>query len=207
MTCVRKRLPLLLGFLASITFLSLDALAVDKDKAKFAPPDLDTVATKLTIGEVTIGAFPYDRSSLAETAFGKVDPYEHGVLPILVLIRNDTKQAIRLDDLKVEYHDQDQRAVDATPACGSTFCGAPETSHFRRSHDHTGSRQRKKKNPLQTPEIETRAFSAKMLPPGESAHGFFYFRTAHRSGASLYVTGMREASTGKDLFYFEIPLD
>ena len=46
-----------------------------------------------------------------------------------------------------------------------------------------------------------------MLPPGESAHGFFYFRTAHRSGASLYVTGMREASSGKDLFYFDIPLD
>jgi hypothetical protein len=70
-----------------------------------------------------------------------------------------------------------------------------------------GITNRKKKNPLQTPEIETRAFSAKMLPPGESAYGFFYFRTLHKSGANIYVTGMREASSGKDLFYFDFPLD
>ena len=203
---VRKRLPLLLLFSASITVFSLDALAVDKDKAKFAPPDLDSVPTKLTIGEVTIGAVPYDRSSLAETAFGKVDPYEHGVLPILVFIRNDTKQAVRLDDLKVQYHDQNRRTVDAIPAAEVPFVEPPKRPTFG-GPTIPGITNRKKKNPLQTPEIETRAFAAKMLPPGESAHGFFYFRTLHKSGASLYVTGMREASTGKDLFYFEIPLD
>jgi hypothetical protein len=206
MTCVRKRLPLLLGLLASITVLSFDALAIDKDKAKFAPPELDSVATKQTVGDVTIGAIPYDRSSLAETAFGKVDPYEHGVLPILVLVRNNTKQAIRLDSMKVEYRDRDHRAVEATPPAEVPFVQPPKRPVFGGPTTIPGL-GRKKKNPLQIPEIETRAFSAKMLPPGESAHGFFYFRTAHRSGASLYVTGMREASSGKDLFYFDIPLD
>ena len=52
-----------------------------------------------------------------------------------------------------------------------------------------------------------RAWAAKMLPPGESGHGFFYFRTGHRPGAKLYVTGLMDAATGKDLFYFETPLD
>ena len=42
---------------------------------------------------------------------------------------------------------------------------------------------------------------------GQSANGFFYFQTAHRQGARLYLTGIREAATGKELFYFEIPLD
>jgi hypothetical protein len=192
--------------LASITVLSLDALAIDKDKTKFAPPELDSVPTKLTVGEVTIGGVTYDRPSLAEAAFGKLDPYEHGILPILVLIRNNTKQAIRLDAMKVEYRDRDHRSVDATPAAEVPFVEPPKRPTFGGPTTIPGL-GRKKKNPLRAVEIETRAFSAKMLPPGESAHGFFYFRTTHKSGASLYVTGLREAATGKDLFYFDIPLD
>jgi hypothetical protein len=206
MTRVRKRLPLFLGLLASISVLSLDAPAIDKDKTKFAPPEIDTIPTKQTVGDVTIGAIPYDRSSLAEAAFGKVDPYEHGVLPILVLVRNNAKQSVRLDDMKVEYRDRDRRAVDATPPAEVPFLEPPKRPTFGGPTTIPGL-GRKKKNPLRAAEIETRAFSAKMLPPGESAHGFFYFRTLHKSGASLYVTGLREASSGKDLFYFEIPLD
>jgi hypothetical protein len=66
---------------------------------------------------------------------------------------------------------------------------------------------RKKKNPLSAWEIEGRAFLARMIPGGESASGFFYFQTAHRPGSSLYLSGIRVASTGKELFYFEIPLE
>jgi hypothetical protein len=46
-----------------------------------------------------------------------------------------------------------------------------------------------------------------MLPPGDSAYGFFYFQTGHSRGTSLYISGIREAQSGKELFYFEIPLD
>jgi hypothetical protein len=205
MTRVRKKIPLFLGLLASITVLSLDALAIDKDK-KFTPPELDTVTTKQTTGGLTIGVVPYDRSSLAESAFGKVDPYEHGILPVLVLVRNDTKQAVRLDSMKVEYRDRDRRTVEATPPSEVPFVEPPKRPTFGGPTTIPGL-GRKKKNPLRTPEIETRAFSAKMLPPGESAHGFFYFRTTHKSGASIYLTGLQEASSGKDLFYFDIPLD
>ena len=42
---------------------------------------------------------------------------------------------------------------------------------------------------------------------GETASGFFYFRTFFRGGATLLLRGMRQAATGKELFYFEIPLD
>jgi hypothetical protein len=64
-----------------------------------------------------------------------------------------------------------------------------------------------KKNPLDAWEIEGRAFAARMLPPNESASGFFYFRAFYRSGSILFLQGVREASTGRELFYFEIPLD
>jgi hypothetical protein len=44
-----------------------------------------------------------------------------------------------------------------------------------------------------------------MLPPGESANGFFYFQAIHEPGAMLYITGIRNAATGQELFYFEVP--
>jgi hypothetical protein len=46
-----------------------------------------------------------------------------------------------------------------------------------------------------------------MLAPGETASGFVYFNTDVTSAAaSLYITGLQNAATGKDLYYFEIPL-
>ena len=92
MTFVRKSLPPLLGLAVCLAVLPLDALAVDRDKTKFAPPELDSIEPKQTIGGVNMAAVPYDRESLASAAFGKLNPYEHGVLPVLVLIRNDSKE-------------------------------------------------------------------------------------------------------------------
>ena len=65
---------------------------------------------------------------------------------------------------------------------------------------------RNKKNPLDSWEIEGRAFAAKMIPPGQSASGFFYFQTDYQKGARLYLTGLSEADTGTELFYYEIPM-
>ena len=64
----------------------------------------------------------------------------------------------------------------------------------------------KRKNPLDAWEIEGRSFSAEILPPGQSASGFFYFQTPLQHGSSLYVNGLYEAATSKELFYFELPL-
>ena len=46
-----------------------------------------------------------------------------------------------------------------------------------------------------------------MLPPGQSASGFFYFQSPHRPGSVLYITGIREAATRRELFYVEIPFE
>jgi hypothetical protein len=204
MTSVCKCLTLILTLVASTAVLTFDAFAIDKDK-KFAPPAIESVPAKLTVSDVTIAAIPFESESEAETAFGKIHPYEHGVLPVLVMIRNDSKGTIRLDGMKVEYHDKDRQSVDATPPNEVPYIQAPRRPKF--GGPQIPGISRKPKNKLAGPEIEIRAFAAKVLPPGESAHGFFYFRTGHRSGAMLYVTGLQEASTGKDLFYYEIPLD
>jgi hypothetical protein len=64
----------------------------------------------------------------------------------------------------------------------------------------------KKKNPLADPIIDERGFAAKVVPPGDSVYGFFYFQTPHRRGSQIYIKGLREAQSGEELFFYEIPM-
>src|SRR6476469_1204924 len=201
MSLRRNCLPLLLTLVASITIVE----GVDKDKNKFSPGPASSFATKQTNNEVTIAAVAYDTEALASTAFGKVNPYQHGVLPVLVVIQNDSKQTIKLDRMQAQYIDSDREKIDATPSRDVPYLRAPKRPNMNGTPlPGLGG---KNKNPLATWEIDGRAFAAKILPPGESAHGFLYFQTGHRRGAQLYVTGLEEAATQKQLFYFEIPLN
>jgi hypothetical protein len=126
-------------------------------------------------------------------------------MPVLVVIQNDAGKTMRLDRLKLEYVGPNRDRVTAMPAREVRFLHGPQ-----RPGVITGPTGKpkipKNKNPLEAWEIEGRAFSARMLPPGESASGFFYFQTGLQAGAKLYLTGLAEADTGKEVFYFEVPL-
>jgi hypothetical protein len=140
-----------------------------------------------------------------KTAFGKLDPYQYGILPVLVVIQNDSDKTIRLDGLKAEYVGPNRDRVDATPAKDVRYLRGPERPGVITG---PGGKPKilSKKNPLNAWEIEGRAFAAQMLPAGQSASGFFYFRTGVQRGATIYLNGLAEAASGKELFYFEIPL-
>ena len=190
------------GLVASISV----AYAIDKDKAKFDPGAAQGFATKQTNNGVTIGAEAYETDALAHRAFGKVNPYMHGVLPVLIVVQTDSKNAVSLANMRVEYMDAGRERVDATPPRDVPFLGrAPQRPTMVPSP--IPGIAKPKKNPLLIPEIETRAFAARMLPPGESAYGFFYFQTGHRHGAKLYITGLTDAPTSQELLFFEIPLE
>ncbi len=200
MKLVRKPGLWLLSLVASISVL----LGVDKDKGKFTPPALESITARQNNAGVTVAAVPYHTGELAGTAFGKVNPYEHGALPILLVIQNASQHAIRLERIRVQYIDADRTRIEPTPSSEVPFLKAPERPNYNPLPIPI---RRGKKNPLAAQEIELRAFAAKMLPPGESAHGFFYFQTGHRRGARLYITGIDEAKTNSELFYFDLPLD
>jgi hypothetical protein len=180
------------------------AFAADKE-APFKAAPASTYQHHQTNGTVTIGADPYVSTEKVKTAFGKVDPYAQGVLPVLVVIQNDGKETIRLDRLKVEYVGPKGHRVSATPSREVRYLRAPE-----RPSAVPGPMGKiavkSKKNPLDAWEIDGRAFAAQMLPAGQSASGFFYFATEIEPESTIYISGMSEASTGKELFYFEIPL-
>ena len=197
MPFVFKRLALLLSISAG--------LAADKETPFKAPPAA-SLANHQGNAQITIGADPYVTLDKVKLAFGKTDPNQFGVLPILVVIQNDGDKAIKLDRLKVEYVRPDHDHVEATPAKDVRYLKGPDRPNVMTGPTGTPKVLKGKKNPLEAWEIEGRAFSAQVLPPGQSASGFFYFETGLQHGATLYVNGLYEAATNKELFYFEIPL-
>jgi hypothetical protein len=196
MPFVFKRLALLLSIAA--------AFAADKAPPPFKPGPAASFANHQTNDKVTMGAEAYMMGEKVKSAFGKLDPYQYGVLPVLVVIQNDSGVSIKLDKIHAEYVGPNHDRVDATPAHDVRYAQPPE-----RPRAVTGPGAPivlKKKNPLDAWEIEGRAFAAQMLAAGQSASGFFYFQTGLQRGATIYLTGMTEASSGKELLFFELPL-
>ena len=176
------------------------------DKPTFQAKPADQYPDKQTTDGVTIAAEPFTTDDQAKAAFGKLNPWRYNILPVLVVIQNASPSAVRLEKLHFEYELPDHSKVDAMPAADVKYSQGPNRPKVAVG-PLGGVRVGGGKNPLNVPEIEIRAFSAKMLPPGETASGFVYFETDVASeGASLYVTGLENPATGKQLYYFEIPL-
>src|SRR5580704_12662623 len=119
----------------SICWLVFMASAVSladskKSDGRFSPGPIASYPAKQTNDNVTVAVAAYDTEELAHTAFGKLDPNQYGVLPVLVIIQNDTDQALKLDRLDVQYTGVDGRHLDATPASDVQTLGGPERPHL-----------------------------------------------------------------------------
>jgi hypothetical protein len=178
----------------------------DKDKDRFAPNPASSYKGSLTTEKITIAAVPFIEEEQVRAAFGKVNPNKYGVLPVLVILENGTGKALKLN-LEADFVGPGSKHMEATPASDVTFIGgsgkAPPLPH-----SNPLPFPRKAKNgPLNVWEIEGRAFTAKLVPVGEKVFGFVYFQTDYKPGATLFVTGISDASTGKEYLYFEVPLE
>jgi hypothetical protein len=197
MPFVFKRLALVLSIAV--------AWAADKETPFKAQPAASYPAHQ-TVDKITVGVDAYASGEKLKTAFGKLDPNEHGVLPMLVVIQNDADKTIRLSGLKVEYLGPNRERIEATPAREVRYLRPPQRPNMIPGPGDKVKVLKTKKNPLDAWEIEGRAFAAQMLPAGNSASGFFYFQTPLQPHARIYVSGMAEAGTGKEILYFEVPL-
>lgn len=196
--------------LLSIAGAACVAVAGDKDKEKvpFKPGPASSFPTAQSLDKITIAAIPYSTPEQAASAFGKADPYRYGILPVLVVIDNNTGKALKLD-LETQFIDPKNQHVDSVPPGDVVLYGGARKASWKiPTPNPLPIPQRSiKKGPLNTWEIEGRAFAAKLIPPGESASGFFYFETENKPGSRLYLTGIKDAATGKDYFYFEVPFE
>jgi hypothetical protein len=157
--------------------------------------------------QVLVGAKAFDNADLTAEAFGrKADLLKYGVLAVLVVIENKRDKSINLADLEVSLVGADGRHVAATSADDIPFIATDGHRRPRQPGVGLPIPLPKKKNPLAAPEIAARAFAAKMLPPGDSTSGFFYFEAQPEAGDSIYLSGMKDARSGKEILYFEFPL-
>jgi hypothetical protein len=189
-------LSITLGAIAAVI-----ATASDKDFRAGAASDY----AHQSADHVTVGAKAFNTEDLTAEVFGKkADLLRYGVLPVLVVIENKRGQALDLRDLEVNLVAADGRHATSVNPEDIPFLA----KHGRRRPPvQTPIPLPKKGNPLSSPEIVTRAFSAKMLPPGDSANGFFYFEAKSETGDKLYLNGLRDARSGQDVLYFEFPLE
>ncbi len=194
------RWPLLLAVSIAAAF------GANNDKAKFEVKPVSDYPHRQTSEKVTIAAQPMETDEETSQAFGRVNPYRYGILPVLIVIQNDSKDAIRVDHMKLVYELPDRTRVEATPAQDVRFIHG--TKAPREIPGPAGIKIRKApKNPLGEWEIEGRAFAAKLIPAGQSASGFVYFQVPQSSqAASVYVSGLQDIVSGKELYYFEIPM-
>src|SRR5579863_7669493 len=93
---------------AVMVLLSIAAALAGKlvtaDDKRFAPKPASSYPGHQTQNGITIAAVPYTREDEVKAAFGKANPYKYGVLPILLVIQNDTGKALRIN-LKTELVD------------------------------------------------------------------------------------------------------
>src|ERR1700675_3774393 len=101
MPFVFKRLALLLSIAAALG--PNKAAADDKDRPKFEISAAASYASHRPSEKVTIGAEVYDPGEKTRPAFGKLNPYQYGIVPVLVVVQNDSDRSIRLEGLRVDY--------------------------------------------------------------------------------------------------------
>jgi hypothetical protein len=196
MPFVFKRLALLMSIAA--------AFAADKPPEPFNAVPPTSLPNHQTSDQITVGAEAYTATDKVKPAFGKLDPNQHGVLPVLIVIQNNRERAVALDKIKIEYVGPNRDRVYALSPGDVRYVKGPQRPVLMGGP--AGKIINAKKNPLADPVIEVRAFAAKMLPAGNTARGFFYFDIRMQPGARIYITGLQEAGTGKDILFFEVPL-
>jgi len=178
----------------------------DKDKDRFAPGPASSYKGSLTTEKITVAAVPFIGEEQIRSAFGKVNPNKYGVLPVLVILENGTGKALKLN-LEADFIGSNGRHMEATPASDVTFIGGSGKAPPIPGANPLPFPRKAKKGPLNIWEIEGRAFTAKLVPPGEKVFGFVYFQTDYAPGSKLYVSGISDASTGKEYLYFEAPME
>jgi hypothetical protein len=155
--------------------------------------------------KVTVGAKSFDKPDLVEQAFGKkLDLLKYGIVPVLVVIENNGKEAIDLQNIEVNLVAADGRRATAVSPQELMHLNGPTK---RPGLSKTPIPLPKKRNPLESPEIVARSFVARIVPPGDNASGFFYFEAEPEKGDKLYLSGMRHARSGQEILYFEFALE
>jgi hypothetical protein len=190
---------------APVACLAAKEFSMPKAQPAFSFPAHDHHSNE----DVTVAVDPYDTP--AKEGIFLVKYREHELLPILLIVTNDSDAPIQLADMKAELVTADRTKL--TPDNEDDI--VRRISHPNASGTHYPIPFPTKKakggvNAKEMDEIQSAQFRAKAVEPRSSQIGFLFFDVSDVSnplaGARFYLTGVRNSS-GNDLMYFEVPLD
>jgi hypothetical protein len=207
MQLTRVRLWAAVGLAVAVPMLCLAAkeFSMPKTQPAFSFPAHDHHANE----NVTVAVDPYDTPAKGNIFVVKYR--EHDLLPVLLIITNDSDDPIQLTSMKAELVTSDRTKL--TPDNEDDIIrriSHPNASGTRYPVPFPTKKVKGGVNSKELDEIHSAQFGAKAVEPRSSQVGFLFFDVSDISnplaGARFYLTGVRNSS-GSDLMYFEVPLD
>ena len=199
--------------LALLTIALPSALSATDHTPPSVQPATDFAAVEVHADEkLAIAAEPYDTP--AKMALFRVDYFSHGVLPVRLIVTNNSDRPISLRDARIIYiSSQGDRIQAADPE---------DVERLMTQKEKAGGKiplpgplpsihlKPKASNKQIEQDFDTFEFQALVIEPHTTRAGFlFYDVTGLKQplkGAILNLHTIKDAD-GKELFYFEIPFD
>ncbi|HEV1995857.1 MAG TPA: hypothetical protein VGR03_16105 [Candidatus Acidoferrum sp.] len=158
---------------------------------------------------VSIAIDPFDLPE--KTAVFKVNYKQNEFLPIRLIISNDADKIVMLNDLKILYITVKRDKIE--PAANEDIYRRLTKADARADKPRVQPPVPRKTKPAVSKEAVEEIDSLQFLTLPVAAHsthsGFLFFDISGidtpETGAHVYVTGLK--IDGKELFYFDIPLE
>jgi len=180
------------------------------DELEFRAKPAEAYAARDSHEGVVVAVEPFDTPELTKPAFGKIDFRKAGIVPVLVVIANNTYRTIRLDEASVRFISGDRQQIEPTPAedVVRRFGGGYSRDSGPFPIPRRSSRPLKSRDAT---EVIAREFVVRMIPPQTSVSGFFYFdlRRARTQlpGGTFFLTDLFWADDSQALMFFEVSFD
>jgi hypothetical protein len=168
---------------------------------------------------LTIQVDPYLEPARAKEKFGKANPLEAGILPLEVIMLNDTGQPIRvkLDAIQLEVRlrngsrqDIDWLSAEETAVLIVHPNGNPSSPGQRRLPVPLGIPVGDKKAEKIAAALRPFTLDADIVPPMGNIQGFLFFNLGRdmelASKSSLYVPDLVIVPSNKVMIFFDVPL-
>jgi hypothetical protein len=195
-----------------LLWLALPAAASDHTPPAVQPATSYPAVEVHDDEKVAIAVEPYDTREKA--ALFRVDYPSHGVMPVRLIVTNNSERPISLRDARINFYTADGDKIQAAEP--------EDVERLMTRKERQGS-----KIPLPAPlpgikvkakagdkdieqDFDTFEYQALVVEPHSTRAGFLFYDVSGLDhplqGASIHLRMLRNAD-GKELFYFEIPFD
>ncbi len=199
------------GGILLLLVLASTTAAGEKERLLFRARSADAYPARDAHEGLIVAAEPFDTREKTRPVFGKADWGKAGILPVLLVMTNNTERAVRLDHLSIQLLTRDRQKIEPTPAGTVVLRLKGKESYPRDPVPSPVPRLPRRSRGGESLEVQIHEFNMRLLPPNSTASGFFYFdlgRGRDRApGSQVYLTQLYWAHNAQPLMYFEINLD